>query len=211
VTKTLLERGAGVAACGGRYITPLNAAAFVDSLSVARLLIQRKAEVDIMDSSGKHALHHSSARGNEELVRLLLQSDADIETQDSAGGNAMHIACFSGHISTIGVLVEYNAEIDARARFTADGLEPGSPMEARLAIGRTPLMEAAWGGQEEVVDLLLDLGADINAVDDLGMTSLIRAARRGHEKVVKILLTRGANAMVKDKKGWTADNWLSAK
>jgi ankyrin repeat protein len=72
----------------------LNAAAFVDSLSVARLLIQRKAEVDIMESSGKHALHHASMNGNAELVRLLLQSGADIETQDSAGGNAMHIACF---------------------------------------------------------------------------------------------------------------------
>jgi ankyrin repeat protein len=107
--------------------------------------------------------------------------------------------------------VEYNAEIDARARFTADGLGPGSKMEARLNIGRTPLMEAAWGGQEEAVELLLDLGADIDAIDNHGMTSLIQAARCGHEKVVKILLTRGANAMVKDKNGWTANDWLSAK
>lgn len=52
-------------------------------------------------------------------------------------------------------------------------------------------MEAAWGGQEETINLLLDFGANINDVDDHGMTSLIRAARIGHEKVVKALLSRG--------------------
>jgi ankyrin repeat protein len=72
-------------------------------------------------------------------------------------------------------------------------------------------MEAAWGGQEETAQVLLDLGADINAVDDDGMTALIRAARCGHETLVKMLLSRGADPTVKDKKGWTANKWLLMK
>jgi ankyrin repeat protein len=70
-------------------------------------------------------------------------------------------------------------------------------------------MEAAWNGQESVVELLLDLGANIDAVDDHGMTALIRAARCGHGKVVQLLRNRGANCEVKDKKGWTALKWQS--
>lgn len=105
--------------------------------------------------------------------------------------------------------MEYHAEIDARAKFTYADLEPGSNIAARWNIGRTPLMEAAWGGQEEMAKLLLDLGADINAVDDHGMTALIRAARCGHENLVKMLLSRGADPTVKDKNGWTANKWLT--
>jgi ankyrin repeat protein len=107
------------------------------------------------------------------------------------------------------LLLEHNAEIDAKARLKRDDLKVGSKFEARLSNRRTPLMEAAWNGQEETVQLLLDLGANINAVDDHGMTTLIRAAKCGHEKLVKILLSRGADATVKDKTGWTAEKWLS--
>jgi len=98
-----------------------------------------------------------------------------------------------------------------RSPFTGEDLEPGSSLEARWNIGRTPLMEAAWNGQDEMIQLLLDMGADINAVDDHGMTSLIRAARRGPEKTIKILLECGADASVKDRRGWTYDDWLSRK
>jgi ankyrin repeat protein len=212
-TRNLLHRGANVEARGGHYSTPLNGAAsriaHLGTRAVVRLLIQSKADVNVVDDRGWNALHYMCWFGNAQLAKLLLQSGADIDSQDLGGGSPMHLASFNGHLSVIQILLEHNAEIDARARLKRDDLKVGSKFEAQLSNRRTPLMEAAWNGQEETVQLLLDLGANINAVDDRGMTTLIRAARRGHEKLVKILLSRGADATVKDKKGWTAEKWLS--
>jgi ankyrin repeat protein len=206
-TRKLLHREANVEARGGHYSTPLNAAAsrigFTGSEAVVRLLIQSKADANVADDRGWNALHHMCWFGNAQLAKLLLQSGADIEGQDLGGGGPMHLASFRGHLSVIRILLEHNAEIDAKARLKR------SRFEARLSNRRTPLMEAAWNGQEETVQLLLDLGANINAVDDHGMTALIRAARCGHDKLVEILLSRGADATMKDKKGWTAEKWLS--
>lgn len=213
VAKTLIERGADVAARGGMLTAPLCAATFTDSTDIVRLLIQSKAEVNIIDGRGSTPLHHSCWNSNAELVRLLLEAGADVKAKDLPGGCPIHLVSYNGHIPTLQALLEYGAEVDARAWFEEGNLtvEPGSNIEAQWCIGRTPLMEAAWNGQEEMVQFLLNLGADINAVDGHGMTALIRAARCGHDKVFKILLSRGADATIKDRKGWTANDWLSAK
>ncbi|KAL9096282.1 MAG: hypothetical protein Q9165_001279 [Trypethelium subeluteriae] len=60
--------------------------------------------------------------------------------------------------------------------------------------GRSPLSYAAEGGHEQVVKLLVNEGADVNAVTQSGryQTALIAASARGHEQVVKLLLEKGA-------------------
>ncbi|KAH8756434.1 hypothetical protein BGZ57DRAFT_957852 [Hyaloscypha finlandica] len=213
-TRNLLYRGANVDARGGHYSTPLNAAAsriaHPDSEAVIHLLIQSKADINMVDDRGWGPLHQTCWFGNAQVAKLLLQSGANIDSQDLGGGSPMHLASFGGHLSVIQILLEHNAEIDAEARLKRVDLKVGSKFEARLSNRRTPLMEAAWNGQGEAVQMLLDSGANINAVDDHGMTTLIRAARCGHEKLVKALLSRGADAAVKDKMGWTAEKWLSA-
>ena len=56
-----------------------------------------------------------------------------------------------------------------------------------------PLHEAAHWGCKKVVELLLDRGAEINALDHRRMTPLHHAAETAETKVVKTLLKRGAN------------------
>lgn len=75
----------------------------------------------------------------------------------------------------------------------------------------TPLMVAAgmgwvdgitheWSKQEtiEAVNLLLELGADVNAVDNDRRTALIGAAFKGATEVVQILVDHGARLDVRD-------------
>ena len=57
--------------------------------------------------------------------------------------------------------------------------------------GNTPLLWAAWGGHEGVVNILLGLGGiSPDKSDKYGQTPLQCAAERGHEGVVEILLGR---------------------
>jgi ankyrin repeat protein len=63
--------------------------------------------------------------------------------------------------------------------------------------GRSPSAEAA-------VTVLLDSGADINAVNEGDFTALHGAAYRGLNEVIKILVDRGANINARDYRGRTA-------
>lgn len=66
------------------------------------------------------------------------------------------------------------------------------------------LMNATGFGQEEVVEVLLERGAEVDKQDKLGRTALHRAASRGHERIVTRLLEAGADAGAMSEIGWTA-------
>ncbi|KAJ5091889.1 hypothetical protein NUU61_006759 [Penicillium alfredii] len=58
----------------------------------------------------------------------------------------------------------------------------------------TPLQAAALQGDEKIVQMLLDQGADVNAAEGGYWGSALRAASAGgHEKVVQMLLDQGAD------------------
>ena len=81
-----------------------------------------------------------------------------------------------------------------------------------LAAGGGP----ARGDEEEVVDkagradpvevikVILDAGADVNALNDQQSTALHLAAAKGNDKVVQYLVSRGAKLDLKNKQGKTA-------
>src|SRR5205085_8180493 len=54
-------------------------------------------------------------------------------------------------------------------------LDRGVDINTRDENGRTPLMEAIFGGQIETVRMLIDRGADINLADCDGWTPLMEA------------------------------------
>jgi ankyrin repeat protein len=57
---------------------------------------------------------------------------------------------------------------------------------------------------ENVVKLLLDRNADINAADDRGRTALMIAAELDHAAIVDTLVKHGADQSITDKQGKTA-------
>ena len=70
--------------------------------------------------------------------------------------------------------------------------------------GVTPLQEAAYGSDVEVVKALVDAGANLQARDSEGRTVLMAALDNPDTGVLAWLLTQHVNVNLKDKKGETA-------
>src|SRR5947199_339475 len=76
--------------------------------------------------------------------------------------------------------------------------------------GQTSLSWAAENGHVDVVKLLLNANANIEAADKKGPMPLISwAAKKGHVEVVKLLLNANANIEAEDNKGRTPLNWAA--
>lgn len=70
--------------------------------------------------------------------------------------------------------------------------------------GLTHLIRAAQDGKTEIVGVLLDNGANIDATDHMGATALMAAAKWGCSDVVDLLIRRKANVNQRDMYGQTA-------
>jgi ankyrin repeat protein len=98
-------------------------------------------------------------------------------------------------------------------------LDKGADPNVTTFAGTTPLMAAAgvnWvGGQTyseskqflEAVELCLEHGADVNAVNSMGITAVIGAVNRGSDDILDLLVKKGASLDVKDKQGRTPMVW----
>ncbi|MDR2693992.1 MAG: ankyrin repeat domain-containing protein [Chitinispirillales bacterium] len=61
------------------------------------------------------------------------------------------------------------------------------------ASGRTALLEAAWGGSADIVDFLLERGANPNIADKSGFTPLMRAVEGEYQSIAGALIKKGAD------------------
>lgn len=70
--------------------------------------------------------------------------------------------------------------------------------------GNSLLMEAVYKGDDEIVNSLIEHGADLNIVNKNGQTALMIAIGAGHEGITGLLLRSGADAAIADLLGMTA-------
>ena len=155
----------------------------------------------------------AASMGNQSTVRQLLDDEAAAQIHTAEIQNALQEAAFAGHQDVVNLLLTRGADVNAR------GGPFGSAMQAALSQkdydiveilvrngyvgeeGATALHQAAWGGHVEVVEFLINKGADIEAQDPWGTTVLHWAAWRGHVEVMKLLLDSGANPDTQDSAG----------
>ena len=120
-----------------------------------------------------------------QAVAVLLKAPGlDVEAKARNGDTALMIAAFTGNKAAVEALLEKDAEVNRP--------------------GWTALHYAAAAGANEIVQLLLDHFAYIDAESPNRTTPLMMAARSGRIMTVKLLLDEGADATLKNELGLDA-------
>ena len=196
---------------------------------VARLLLERGADVNVLDEDNATPLHLAAGKGVVGVVHVLLEHGANVGVEDNRRRTPLHAAAEGDAVGVVHVLLEHGANVGAEdnecrtpLHAAAEGdavgvvpvlLEHGANMGAKDKKGRTPLLAAAEGEAVKVVPVLLEHGADVGAEDNGGRTPLHAAAEgRGLEyeswendraEVIRVLVEHGANVRAEDKEGRT--------
>ena len=145
----------------------------------ATVTITRRRQLGADDDPSVPLLTSAVMAANIDMVARLLQAGADPNALSASGDTALHLAS---------VALAGNVEQAAGLLLKA-GADPTLPNRA----GFTPLTMAAKRRDIEVMRVLLDHGADVNATDRAGRTALNQTLAHGatHEYVQE-LINRGA-------------------
>ncbi|KAJ5366656.1 hypothetical protein N7541_000597 [Penicillium brevicompactum] len=204
-----------VADSTGSY--PLTYASFMGHDETVAIIIEHGGDVDAQGGRYGGPLLAACYGGRENTVRILLSYGADFNAEYENQHSALHIASRSGYGKIVQMLLEYGADPNAK-NFLCDTnllgrafvLADTSMMHMLLMHGADPnfsfgsnrvLHIACHQGHEEIVQMLLDFGADVNAKDRNSNSALATACRLGSKNVVQILLDSGSDVNAKDKNG----------
>src|SRR6202030_762112 len=87
----------------------------------------------------------------------------------------------------------------------AKGADPNVPGRK----GVTPLIAAAFKGNDRIVEILLAHGANVKTIDETGKSAMVYAAGRGFDDIVKRLLDAGVDARQRYGNDLTALMWAA--
>ena len=121
----------------GRQMRPLHAASATGVTAMIDLLVGRRADVNLADSTGATPLHIAVARGVGRSIHALLRHDADVNRADSENKTPMDYlqsAQYSGGPAHRAAILELLTKRNARANVTAPANEGNSPAQGSLDV-----------------------------------------------------------------------------
>lgn len=216
VQKYLIEKGADVNAQEIDLSAPLHYAVFRNHTEGVELLIVKGANVNALDSKKHTPLHLASQNGMKDIVTVLVKNGAQLELKDDYGRTPLVLGSRErGGPEVIKILLEAGADVNSidNSKFNA-------------------LTLAAWRGNKEVVEILLNFKAklpeDSNVLNELVSSSVQKgilrlfkividtgfdvkklpillndAASGGSKEMIQILIDQGLKINDKDINGWT--------
>jgi ankyrin repeat protein len=202
----LIRAGADVKAANRYGITPLYLAGVNGNAAIIEKLLNAGADPNAVSTEGETALMTASRTGNVDAVKVLLAHGADVNARESwHGETALMWAVAEKHAAAARELIAKGADVNARSTTNKwERQNSAEPREKWLPLGGLSALEfAARQGCFDCVPVLLQAGADINAVDPDGITPLLSAMINGHYDVANILIEKGANPNIADRTGRT--------
>lgn len=195
--------------------TLLMDAAQKGNLHVVEVLLQHGANVDQTTPDGAAALFVAASFGRAEIVEVLLQKNANINLATTIENRTPLIdACENGHLGVVEILLHRRSKLKINHPRTdgvtalmkaADNVKADNEnrdiVEKLLAAGADPnqiapgngltaFVIAVIHGNVEIVELMLQKGANVNRPSylDIKWSPLQLAVKHGHLKVVELLV-----------------------
>ncbi len=203
--------------------TALMLAAFRGHVEIVEALLAAGADVNLADGEGNTALGNAAGSGDRRAVELLLDHGAEVNPQTKF--HPLYRAAVNGHVELVRRLLDAGADIDApiwtgdtalACAYEADeakgpvmrlllerGARPDIPNRHRQTALHKLIANCPLSGRDEapdLVNLLLERGADPAAADHQGVTPLYLAAGRHRHalSIVEALTRAGAPVDVPD-------------
>jgi uncharacterized protein len=156
-------------------------AALDGDLTTVRNLVERGTSPDTSDADGNSLLMLAARSGHVQIVSYLVSRKAAVNGRNKYGDTALMAASLKGHVEVAKALIANGAEVNSN--------------------GWSALHYAAFEGRPALIRLLLDSGADKNAVAPNEYTPLMLAVRNGHEEAAKALLHGDPDVNYKTRSG----------
>ncbi|XP_071019286.1 ankyrin repeat and SOCS box protein 2-like isoform X2 [Oncorhynchus clarkii lewisi] len=200
ICEMLLKAGAKLSPTNMYGITPLFTAAQSGCVETLRFLIKHGADINSEASDGATALYEAAKNGHEDIVKLLLSQNADANKAGKKGLLPLHIAAQRGTDGK--TLLTYDFyNYDKSVNIVSLLIKATSKSRVNRS-GISPLHLAAECNRDEVLEVLIEAGYDVNAMlsedrskmyEDHRSTILYFAVANGNVEATTMLLEAGAN------------------
>lgn len=157
----------------------------IDAGHVIVSLLEKGFDPNTLDSEGQSGLYLAlRAESLKVAAALLASTRVQTDSANAVGETPLMMAALRGNLEMTKTLLARGGQVKRE--------------------GWTPLHYAASGPSVEVVALLLDRGAPINALSPNGTTPLMMAARYGAIDAADLLLRRGADPNLRNQRDLNA-------
>jgi ankyrin repeat protein len=164
-------------------------------MEAARALVRRrhaeyeKQTISVPQEQGAPKIYWAARAGRLDHIQRLLELGASIDGTDKNGNGVLHAAAQANHPQVIELLVQHKASAN---RANRNGSTPMHSVNGR-----------------ESVEVLLKLGADIEAKETITRrTPLLSAAMNSSKEAFIALVKAEAEVNAQDNHGWTALHYL---
>ncbi|KAL6109796.1 bcl3 [Pungitius sinensis] len=161
-------------------------------LELIRLLLWARRGLDVYNNLRQTPLHLAVITQQAAMVEALLSGGADPAALDRNGQTALHLCCEYDQRGCLSVVLSHAAQ-------------SSTCLEIRNYEGLSPLHLAVLRGQRDLSRMLLQAGADINAMDvKSGQSPLMHAVESNNVDMVHFLIEGGCDVNSQSYSGNTA-------
>lgn len=201
VAKYLIESGADLNMKDNYGVAPIHVA-ISQGPTLLDTLLCHNLDVNVKDDEGRTALHLAVDDNYFSAVELLVAHNANVNISDEDGSTPLHLAKLNSNRGIFTMDEQVNVLQEALMEWKIDANEALSGQIAKESVlteeTQSMLQIAVISGRKQVVDLLIENGALLDAEDNSGCTPLHEAVMNGDFAKVLLLLERGADVKTKD-------------
>jgi ankyrin repeat protein len=196
-------------------IPALIIAAHNGAKDIVELLLASGASVDVLDGNDQTPLHIASIRGHKDVVELLIANGAQIDASSGDGCTPLYLAAWGQHREVAQFLLDQGAviepdiavmlgDVELVKHYLDSGLNANSQLVRGFTKGESWLMTAISGKNRNLVELLLNRGANVNEkMEHTNVSPLHRVSAIGCLDICELLIARGADVNAEGKYGKT--------